>query len=182
MTYDLLVLVHVLAAIVWIGAGLMMLLLSTMADRSGDADTFGALVALNTRLGLTLFVPASLLVLVSGLAAVAAGPWSLATLWLVLALAGFAITFLVGGLVFKPRVDRLAALAGPDGRLGPAAMDEARALMTLARLDYVVLVLVVADMVLKPTGDDVATLGLMAAVLVAGFAAVLSRVPKARLA
>ena len=102
MTYDLLVLVHVLAAIVWIGAGLMMLLLSTMADRAGDADTFGALVALNTRLGLRLFVPASLLVLVAGLLAVAAGPWSLGALWLVLALAGFATTFLMGGLVFKP--------------------------------------------------------------------------------
>ena len=41
------------------------------------------------------------------------------------------------------------------------------------RIDYTVIALVIADMVLKPTGDDVFTLLLMAAVLVAVVALVL---------
>jgi hypothetical protein len=42
--------------------------------------------------------------------------------------------------------------------------------MFLGRTDYIVLFLVVADMVLKPTADDVGTLVVMAAILVAGVA------------
>jgi hypothetical protein len=40
----------------------------------------------------------------------------------------------------------------------------------MARLDYVVLFLVVADMVIKPTGDDAAVLIVMALIAVAGVA------------
>jgi hypothetical protein len=40
-----------------------------------------------------------------------------------------------------------------------------RDLFVLARIDYAVLLMVVADMVLKPTGDDVAVLAVMTAVI-----------------
>ncbi len=52
------------------------------------------------------------------------------------------------------------------------------------RIDYTVIALVIADMVLKPTGDDVFTLVLMAAVLVAVVALVLrsTRAPAAETA
>jgi hypothetical protein len=41
-------------------------------------------------------------------------------------------------------------------------------MLTLGRVDYVVLVMVVVDMALKPTGDDVGVLATLAAVLLAG--------------
>ena len=47
-------------------------------------------------------------------------------------------------------------------------------MLTLGRTDYVVLVLVVADMVLKPTGEDVGLLAAMGAILIAGIAAVIA--------
>ena len=45
----------------------------------------------------------------------------------------------------------------------------------MARVDYVVLFLVVADMVVKPTGDDAGVLIAMAVILIAGIAYILSR-------
>ena len=57
----------------------------------------------------------------------------------------------------------------------PEALSEGRKLLTLARIDYIVLLLVVLDMVVKPTGDDVGLLVVMAAILVAGVAYVLWR-------
>jgi hypothetical protein len=45
----------------------------------------------------------------------------------------------------------------------------------MARLDYVTLFLVIADMVIKPTGDDAGVLIGMAVILVAGIAYILSR-------
>jgi uncharacterized protein with GYD domain len=50
-----------------------------------------------------------------------------------------------------------------------------RKLIVKARVDYVVLTLVVFDMVVKPTGDDPAVLIAMAVVLIAGIAYILAR-------
>jgi hypothetical protein len=45
----------------------------------------------------------------------------------------------------------------------------------MSRLDYVVLFLVIADMVVKPTGDDPAVLIAMALIAIAGVAYVVLR-------
>lgn len=176
MRYDILLFVHVTAAIVWIGAGLLLQVLAQMANRRRDEATFGSLVHYSNELALKLFVPSSLTVLVFGLLVVADGPWTLGQLWVVLGLAGFAATFLTGLLVLKPRGDRLAPLIDrDDGRLGPEAMVQARQLLALGQIDYVVLLVVVFDMVAKPTGDDQGALILMALAIVAGLAVVLGR-------
>jgi hypothetical protein len=44
----------------------------------------------------------------------------------------------------------------------------------LGRTDYIVLVLVVIDMAIKPTGDDVGVLVVMALILLAGIAYVIA--------
>jgi MFS family permease len=122
-----------------------------------------------------LFIPASLGAFVTGLLLVLDGPWSWDQLWIVLGLAGFAATFLTGLLVIKPRSEKLAAIVERDGGLSPEALVGARQLLIIGRSDYVVLFLVVADMVLKPTKDDVGTLVAMAAILAAGIAYVVVR-------
>ena len=47
-----------------------------------------------------------------------------------------------------------AAMERESGRLTPDLRTDIRKLIVMARLDYVVLFLVIADMVFKPTGDD----------------------------
>jgi hypothetical protein len=47
-------------------------------------------------------------------------------------------------------------------------------MLALGRVDYVVLVMVVVDMALKPTGDDAGVLSVMALVLAAGLAYVVT--------
>ncbi len=177
MDYDLLLFAHISAAIIWIGSGFLLQVLATMADRAKDDATFAGLLRMNGVLGLKLFVPASLATFVLGVLLVADGPWSADQLWIVIGLAGFATTFLTGILLLKPRGDRLAAMIERDGgALGPEALHGARELLTVARLDYVVLVVVVFDMAVKPTGDDVWALIAMAAAVIAGAAVVLGQV------
>jgi hypothetical protein len=53
-----------------------------------------------------------------------------------------------------------------DGGMSPPAYAAARRMIVFSRLDYVVLYLVVADMVLKPTGEDTGTLVVMGIILV----------------
>ena len=57
----------------------------------------------------------------------------------------------------------------------PNVITKMRELLTLGRIDFVVLVLVVFNMVVKPTSDDPGVLIAMAAVLVAGTAIILSQ-------
>ena len=174
--YSVLLFVHISAAIAWIGSGLLIQILLTMADRRRDEATFGALMDYTAGLGLKLFMPSSLIVLVCGIALVADGPWSFDQLWVVLGLVGFAATFLTGLLVMKPQGDRLAEITAANGGvLTPEAMYTARKLLALGRIDYVVLVAVVFDMAVKPTGDDVGALLVMALAIAGGLAYVLQR-------
>ena len=118
-------------------------------------------------LGKTLFVPASFATFVFGLAMVFAAGWSFAELWVILGLAGFAATFLTGILVLEPRGKKIGAMLARDG-VTAAAIAEGRKLVTVSRIDYVILFLVVADMALKPTPADIGVLAAMAAVLLFG--------------
>jgi hypothetical protein len=52
--------------------------------------------------------------------------------------------------------------------MSPRIAAEMRRILVLSRIDTVVLFLVVAVMVTKPTGDDVGILAAMVAILVAG--------------
>jgi uncharacterized membrane protein len=176
MAYDVLLFLHILAAMAWIGSGFLAQVLAVMAQRRRHDATFATLFQYVADLGLKLFMPASLAVVVLGVALVADGPWSFDQLWIVLGLVGFAATFLTGLLVFKPQGDRLAEMIERDGgTMGPEAQTLAMRLLTLGRIDYVVLLAVVFDMAVKPTGDDVGALIAMAAAIVAGVVVVLGQ-------
>ena len=93
-----------------------------------------------------------------------------------LGLIGFAATFVTGLFMIKPASERIgAAMEREGGRLTPALRTDIRKLIVMARLDYVVLFLVIFDMAVKPTGDDVGTLVFMALVLVIGGGLILMR-------
>lgn len=180
MRYDLLLFAHIICAIAWIGSGFLLLTISTMADRKGDEAMLASVLRYMEPLGKGLFVPASGLTFVFGALLVADGPWTVDQLWVVLGLSGFAVTFLYGILVAKPRGDRLAALVEANGgAMTPEALQGGRELLILGRVDYVVLLTVVFDMAVKPTGDDVWALALMVAAIAAGVASVLSSVRRA---
>jgi uncharacterized membrane protein len=173
--YELFLFIHVALAIVWLGSGTLLQILAGLTNRESDDATFAKLIGYTSFLSNRLFVPASLGVVVMGFALVAEGPWSFDQLWLVLALVGFAGTFATGALVMGPSTARITELTERDGRMGPEAVAIARRMLLLGRIDAVALWLVAFDMVVKPTGDDVAVLAFMALAIVATAGVVLSR-------
>jgi uncharacterized membrane protein len=175
--YELLLFIHVSATVVWVGAGLCSLVLAIGYDRDGDEPAIRRFLADQERLATRLFIPASLTVVIFGIALVIeSDAWSFEYLWIVLGLVGFAATFVTGLFMIKPASERIgAAMEREGGRLTPELRTDIRKLIVMARIDYVVLFLVIADMVFKPTGDDTALLIGMAALLVAGVAYIVSR-------
>jgi uncharacterized membrane protein len=176
--YELLLFIHISATVVWVGAGLCSLVLAIGYDRDGDEPAIRRFLADQERLATRLFIPASLTVVIFGIALVIeSDAWSFDQLWLVLGLVGFAATFVTGLFMIKPVSERIgAAMEREGGRLTPELRTDIRKLIVMARLDYVTLFLVIADMVIKPTGDDAGVLIGMAVILVAGIAYILSRV------
>lgn len=170
--YELLLVGHIAAAILWLGAAFALVVLGLLADRANDEEAMKSTLDQNNRLSTVYFIPSSLLVVLFGLALVAESEaWSFGQLWIVLGLVGYALTFVTGIAVIKPRGEKIGKMIGrAGGRMTPEAMLEGRRLLTLARIDQVVLFLVVVDMVAKPTGDDVGLLAAMAAILVVGVA------------
>ena len=168
--YELFLFAHIAFAILWLGAGFSLVVLGLLGEWKDDEGSMRTALDVANRLGNVYFVPVSALVIVSGVALVLeSDAWSFGQLWIVLGLVGYALTFLTGLLVIKPRAERIGKLIeAAGGQMTPAAMLEGRKLLTLARIDYVVLFLVVLDMVVKPAGDDAGLLAAMAAILVLG--------------
>jgi uncharacterized membrane protein len=163
--YEILLLAHILGVAVWLGGGVLLLILGTRLDKARDNVTLKGLFDQAGWLSMRVFTPVSLLVLVFGILLVIEGPWSFGQLWIVLGLIGFSATFVTGFFVLKPRAEAIAATLAREGMTEDAAA-AMRRLFTLMRIDYTVITVVVVDMALKPRAEDVGTLALMAAVIV----------------
>ena len=167
---DIYLFIHIAAAVVWVGGGSLLSLMGHRAITAGDRDRTRVVVQEAAFLGQRLFIPASLVVLIMGMLLVADGPWEF-DLWVALGLAGFLATAVTGAAVLGPRAEKIAHMIEEAGGTYTDAADvQARKLLTLARIDVVVLFLVIADMALKPSGDDVGVLAVMALILVGGLA------------
>ncbi|TIS59171.1 DUF2269 family protein [Mesorhizobium sp.] len=159
---------HIVSATVWVGGGFTLMLLGVLADRADDRENVMFIMRTVAQLGNKLFAPMSILTLLFGL--VMAWFWvGFSNLWIVIGLCGFAAAFLTGTFVFKPTADKMLAHIEKEG-VSPAAMHLARRMLAFGKIDYAVMLVVVADMALKPTLNDTAILGGMVMVLAAGVA------------
>ncbi len=155
---------HVAASILWIGAGVGLVVLGIAADRAREREAFLRIISNIVFLAPRIFMPMSLATLVFGIAA-AWMSWGFGTLWIVLGLIGWAVTFVTGNFFLKPRADRVAAIMAKEGA-SDNAVAVGREMIMLAKFDYIMLFVVVADMVFKPTLNDVPVLVAMGVVIV----------------
>ena len=148
-TYGVYAFVHVLFAIVWIGGGITINVLMTLASHAKDTAVLGALTKHVSWIGNRVFAPASLLLLLFGILAAEKGDWGYNTWWVRLWLAGWVAAFVVSFGFLGPeaaRIGRLAAAEGPS----PAVAARVRRLTLVSRLVLVLLVAVVFVMATKP--------------------------------
>lgn len=163
--YEVFKFLHIVTATAWVGGGILLAVAAGFAQRS-PGPVFSGFSAVAARLGAAFFMPMSLLTLVSGVI-VTAMAWSFAELWIILALVGIAATIGIGMTIIKPTTDRIAELAQKEGPDSPAVRALSADLLRKGRFDQVVLVVIIADMVFKPSYGDLAVLVVMAAAIIA---------------
>jgi uncharacterized membrane protein len=148
--YDTLKFLHVLAAITWVGGNIYAQVLATKVIGEGDPVHLGRLAKDLGDLGNRLLLPAAISVLVFGVWLVAVSAWNFTDPWILIGLTGVGMTIVTGAFFIGPEAGRLVALVAERDPADPQIQRRIRRIVAISRIDLVVLVLVVADMVFKP--------------------------------
>jgi uncharacterized membrane protein len=143
-------LIHVSVAVFWVGGGLLLTGLALRAERADDPEEIATIARQATFAGEKLFAPAGGVVLAMGIAMVINQHIGFGTTWVDIGLAGFAISFLTGIGVLAPRARKIAELCDTLGAAAPQTQAAIKEILVIARVDVAVLLLVVADMLMKP--------------------------------
>lgn len=149
-TYTILKVFHVLFAALWVGGAIIINIFSTRAVRSNDGPRMAILARDAAWAGQRVFFPTSVLVLLSGILTVLEGNLGFTDTWILLGLIGIGLTIVTGSTFLGPQSRRVGQLIDERGPDDPEAKRRLARLVAIARIDLVVLVLVVIDMVLKP--------------------------------
>ncbi len=147
--YDWLLFLHVLAAMVWIGGGVMLAAIATRVLRDPDPAAVGRFTASLRVLGPLVLAPATVAVLGLGIGLVVdSDAWDFGQLWLQLGLALFAAAFLIGA-VWQSRT-ALAATRAAERDNNAEARRQLRRWSWGYRLIVFLLVAAAWDMTTKP--------------------------------
>jgi uncharacterized membrane protein len=148
--YEWLLLAHILAVVIWIGGAITFQIHAVRVDRAGQPAELVALASEGEWLGLRLFMPAALVALAAGIGLVIEGNWSFGEAWILFGLLAYAISFLNGALFLGPESGRLSRLIAERGPEDPQVRWRIRRIFLASRVELVILVAIIADMVLKP--------------------------------
>lgn len=149
--YEFWLFLHIAAAILWVGGGTALGAMMGRLQKAQAGPAMGAVGAQMEFFSKALFMPASLLAVVSGVAMVLTGDvWEFEDPWIAVGLAGFLFTMIIGMAVMGPTGKKLKEL-GPNRPPGDAEVAGLQAKMKrFGMINTLVLWVVVVFMVFKP--------------------------------
>jgi uncharacterized membrane protein len=142
--------IHVLAAIIWLGGGAMITVLAWNAQRTRDNAQLLQIGKQAEWLSMRVFVPASLVLVAMGFVLMHKGGFSYGDFWTLFGLIAWGVSFIVGISFLGPESGKLARLIETKGPDDPAVMARLNRIISVARADVVLILLIAADMVAKP--------------------------------
>jgi uncharacterized membrane protein len=165
--------VHVFAAAVWFGGALMIQAFAFRITRTDDAKRQADFAKDSEVVGMRVFIPATWILLLAGIAMMINLDWSWGANWIVFGLIAFGLSFVVGAGFLGPEGGRIAETIEREGPASPAAQFRIRRILLISRCELVILTTVIVNMVVKPTGSAGWFWGLLIAML-AGIAVVVA--------
>jgi uncharacterized membrane protein len=148
--YAVFKLLHVGTVILWVGGGMLLTVLALRAERADEPAELASIARQAAFAGERIFAPGGLLVLAMGIAMVVNHHLGFGTTWIDIGLAGYALTFTTGIAVLSPLAKRITVLLAEKGPEHPETQAAIKRILLIARVDVAVLLLVVADMLMKP--------------------------------
>jgi uncharacterized membrane protein len=165
--------VHVICAVIWVGGATMVQAYAFRILGTGDGKRQADFAKDTEIVGMRVFLPASLLLFLAGIGMMVNLSWPWGQNWIVLGLIAFGLSFAIGIGFLGPESGRLAALIDQYGPDAPAVKARIRRIVTVSRCELVMLLTVIWNMVVKPTGNAGWFWGILV-VMVVGIAAVIA--------
>jgi uncharacterized membrane protein len=148
-TYEFLLFAHLLFVVTWVGTDICIQVLSLRVLGAGPQRTVDFTADIEW-LGTRLLLPASLLVVVFGVLLVNNVGFDFGDTWIILGLAGFAFSAGVGSAFLGPESGRISNLAAERSPDDPEVQARIRRILLVSRVELVILIGVILDMVVKP--------------------------------
>jgi uncharacterized membrane protein len=148
-TYEWFLSVHILAAVVWVGGAVAVQVFAIRAARSNEGPRLAAIAADAEWIGMRIFLPSSLILVIFGFLLIAEGNWDY-ELWVVVAIAVWAASFVTGAAFLGPESGRVSRAVERYGIDSEEARGRIKRIFLVSRIELVFLLLIVLDMALKP--------------------------------
>jgi uncharacterized membrane protein len=148
--YNLLLWIHVTAAAIWVGGAFATQMFALRALATKDGTRMANFAADAEWAGTRVFMPASIVVLVIGIALVLNGDWGFSRPWILIGLGGILATVITGAGFLGPESGRLKELIATKGPDDPQVTDRIKRILAISRIDLAVLLFILFDMTVKP--------------------------------
>ena len=147
--YQLLLYVHIICAVIWVGGAVYAQVLAYRVARSPDPSELPHLARHVEFIGARVFMPAAVLLFIAG-TAMTLQRWSLGQTWIAVSIALWVLSAVVGAVYLGPRVRRAADLFEAEGPTSQAGRELIGRLFLVSRLELIAFAVIVALMTFKP--------------------------------
>ena len=148
--YEFLLLVHVLMAVTWVGGDIAIQVLAVRATRAKDPVRTALITGEIEWMGLRVFMPASILLLIFGIWTSHEGNWDFGQAWISVGFAAFLSSFFLGMAFLGPESGRIKKLGQDRGFEDPEVLRRIGRILLFSRLELIVLIVAIWAMVVKP--------------------------------
>ena len=162
---------HVVAAAIWVGGAFIIQAYAFRILRSNDARRTADFAKDSEIVSMRVFIPTTWILLLAAIGMMVNLDLSWGQNWIVLGLISWALSFVVGAGFLGPESGRISKIVESEGPESPAAQARIRRILLVSRLELVILLTVIVNMVVKPVGNAGWFWGLLAA-MVLGLVAV----------
>ena len=147
--YEVLLTIHILAAIVWLGGAWMLLILG-LTLRNADVQRRVDFTRMTEKVPSIVFAVASIVLIAAGSWLVDEAGYDYSDTWVTLGYVGWFISFLFGVGFYGPEGKRRDKRIEAEGIESPAVTKSLNRVLTVAAIDSLIITLVVVDMTTKP--------------------------------
>lgn len=147
--YQVLVFIHIVSGVIWVGGAFFAQLLAIRSARSDDPNDIVKFGHTIDYLGQRVFLPASIVLFIAG-AIMVAQQYSFGQLWVSVAMGLWIVSALAGSLYLGPRSKKAAVLFEAEGPTSVGARTLMDRVFLVSRLELLSFAVILALMVYKP--------------------------------
>jgi uncharacterized membrane protein len=147
--YELLLFVHIASVVTWVGGNITVQLVALRALASGEPARMAGIAADADWIGKRVYTPAALLVLGAGIWMVLEADLGFGRGWIIVGLAGFAFSLIIGATFNGPESARIGRLIEERGPADPEVARRIKRILLSGRLELLVMLAVIFFMATK---------------------------------